>query len=83
MQPDDSKVNDEDKQEKIKGGEDGAPPFSEPTDVSGPDDRNAYHPVRDSTSDIDSTEEYNEGPDVASGVEKNGPDEDDRAIRIA
>jgi hypothetical protein len=64
MQTDDDRINDEDKQEKIKGGQDGQPPFSAPDDVPGDDDRNEFHPSRD--TDIDSDEAYQYGEDEAA-----------------
>lgn len=82
MALDDQKVNDEDKEEKIKGGQDGNPPFSEPDDVKPGDSRNAQHPVTD--SGIDEDEEYHEGAQAASGLQTDEkPDEDQHATRIA
>lgn len=81
MQPDDNKLNDEDKQEKIKGGQDGQPPFSDPDDVQQSGGQNDLHPSRD--TDLDSDDEYQNGPDSAAGLQEDEfPDEDQHATRI-
>jgi len=82
MALDEDKINNEDKLEKISGGQDGDPPFSEPDDVKPGDDRNAQHPVTD--ANVDEDEEYNEGAQAAAGLQTDEhPDEDERATRIA
>ena len=78
---DDQKINDEDKQEKLKGGQDGAPPFSAPDDVAQGGPSTNQYPTTD--SDVDSDEEYNVGTSAASGQPSKHPDQDDQGVRIA
>jgi len=81
MHPDDGLLNDEDKSEKIPGGQDGQPPFSAPDDVRQSGGRNDLHPSRD--TDLDGDDEYQNGPDSAAGLQEDEfPDEDQHATRI-
>ncbi len=81
MNPDDNKLNDEDKSEKIAHGQDGQPPFSEPDDVKQSGGQNDLHPSRD--TDMDGDDEYHNGADSAAGwQEDKDQDEDEHAIRL-
>ncbi len=81
MDTDDRKLDDEERELKIKGGQDGDPPFSEPDDVPQLDERDLDGPATD--AEIDSTEAYNAGLKEASGQQTDeNPDEDEHAIRL-
>jgi hypothetical protein len=81
MNTDEQKINDEDKLMKIKGGQDGNPPFSAADDVKQGGPSSSQYPTTD--TDMDADEEYQEGTQAASGFQTDeNPDEDQRGTRV-